>query len=103
MAVSEVSSASWDMSTQSSVPKQAMVQKESVIGTKVPKQSVLVLSGVPSPPLLADLPFMDAVDLGDFGTPVKPVVKPGLLREAVFALSKDKLFIDRMLPAPETS
>ena len=108
-AVSKVSEESgspcrlWDLDTQSRVPKTAIVQEETVVVTKAPKQSVLVLSEVPSPPLLAALPFMDADDLGDFGKPVKPVVKPGLLREAMFALSKDELFIDRLLPPPDTS
>ena len=93
----------WDLSTKSMVPVKAWVPKEPAVRSKAPKQSVLVYSETQSPPLPADLPFIDAVDLTDFSQPVKPVLKPGLLRESCFALSHDKLFIDRVLPAPAVS
>ena len=93
----------WDLSTKSMVPVKAWVTEESSVRSKAPRQSVLVRSETQSPPLPVDLPFIDAVDLSDFGQPVKPVIKPGLLRESCFALSQDKLFIDRVLPAPEVS
>ena len=93
----------WDLNTKSMVPVKALVPKESAVRVKVPRQSALVQSETQSPPLPVDLPFIDAVDLSDFGQPVKPVLKPGLLRESRFALSHDKLFIDRVLPAPEVS
>ena len=46
---------------------------------------------------------MDAIDLPDPGEPALPLLKPGCLKESVFALSKDYLFTDRVLPAPAVS
>ena len=47
--------------------------------------------------------FMDASDIPDPGKPAMPILKPGLLKDSVFALSKDYLFIDKVLPQPEVS
>ena len=96
----------WNPTDQPAIPERARVLKESVEGnsaTSAHKQSVLVQSEKLSQPLLAELPFIDADDLVVINQPVKPLLKPGFLKEAVFALSKDKLFIDRILPPPSAN
>ena len=90
----------WDVSSQSTVPEKAKVPPMSVPKDRSPKKSVLVQSEKPCQPLLSELPFMNADDMSDSDPPARPLLKPSFLKESVFALSKDKLFVDRMLPPP---
>ena len=93
----------WDLPSQAGVPSKALYTAEQVKTVVKPKQSALVQSEDLSSPILADLPFMDAVDLPDPGQPALPLLRPGCLKESVFALSKDYLFTDRILPPPAVS
>ena len=93
----------WDLPSQVGVPSKAVCSQTKVSTVSKPKQSALVQSEHLSPPIPADLPFMDAVDLPDPGEPALPLLKPGCRKESVFALSKDYLITDRVLPAPAVS
>ena len=85
------------------VPSRALVSQAGGNTEKPTKTPALVQSEVLSAPILPTLPFMNASDLPDPGKPAAPLLKPGLLKEAVFALSKDLLFTDRTLPQPEVT
>ena len=90
----------WDTSSQEVVPVRAIVSQAGGDVVKPAKTPALVQSEVLSAPILPTLPFLNASDLLDPGKPAVPLLKPGLLKEAVFALSKDHLFTDRLLPQP---
>ena len=52
-------------------------------------------------PIESVLPFDDCEDLGDHPAPVKPILKPGKLRDMYFTLPDGKVFSDKVLPSPD--
>ena len=91
----------WNFPNHFTVPGKAIISLESDISKPTQKKSALVQTEVYSPPVHPALPFMDAEDLGDYGQPAKPVLKPGFLKNSCFVLSKDQIFINKLLPPPE--
>jgi hypothetical protein len=69
----------WIFPGQVNVPKKAVISTEQENDKKRLKQSALVQSDDVSPPLLPDLPFMNAEDIPDPGRTAMPILKPCLL------------------------
>ena len=94
----------WDSEPRSRVVDRAVVQLEAKTQTSnAARKPNLVHAQVKSAQIEPLLPFEGSEDLGDFQAPVKPVMKPGLLKNTLFTLPTGVSFVDKVLPRPVVS